>query len=82
MSAVILAPIPLAAIWFGEPWLAALAVLAAGVMAWEWGRLCQRGALRNSGYLLICVVVAAVIAGASRGVADGIGVACLGAVVV
>jgi phosphatidate cytidylyltransferase len=82
VSAVVLAPVPLAAIWFGEPWLAALAVLAGGVMAWEWGRLCQRGALRNSGYLLICVVIAAVIAGASRGVGDGIGVACIGAVLV
>jgi phosphatidate cytidylyltransferase len=82
MSAVVLAPIPLAAIWFGEPWLGMLAVVAGGVMAWEWGRLCQRGALRNSGYLLICVIVAAVIAGASRNVADGIGMACIGAVFV
>jgi phosphatidate cytidylyltransferase len=82
VSAAVLAPVPLAAIWFGGPWLALLAVVAGGVMAWEWSRLCQRRALRNSGYLLICVVVAAVTAGASRGVADGIGIACLGAVFV
>lgn len=82
VSGAVLAPVPLAAIWFGEPWLALLATLAGGVMAWEWGRLCQRGVLRNSGYLLICVIVAAVIAGAGRGVRDGIGIACVGAVLV
>ncbi len=49
ISAVILAPVPLAAIWFGPPWLALLATFAAAVMAWEWGRLCQSGAWGRSG---------------------------------
>ncbi len=43
LSALGLAPLPVAAIWFGEPWLALLTALAAAVMAWEWGRLCRRG---------------------------------------
>jgi phosphatidate cytidylyltransferase len=82
VSGVVLAPIPLAAIWFGEPWLAALAALAGGLMAWEWGRLCQRRAWSGSGELLIGIVAAAVIAGASRGVVDGVAIAVVGAVLV
>ncbi|HTV45247.1 MAG TPA: phosphatidate cytidylyltransferase [Stellaceae bacterium] len=39
-SALMLAPLPIAAIWFGMPWLALLAAAAAAIMAWEWGRLC------------------------------------------
>ncbi len=41
MSALVLAPLPIAAIWFGGIWLALLTALAAAVMAWEWGRLCR-----------------------------------------
>lgn len=82
MSAAVLAPIPLAAIWFGEPWLAALSALAGGVMAWEWGRLCQGRSWSGSGGLLIGVVVAAVIVGASRGVVEGVTVAVVGAALV
>jgi len=44
MSALALAPLPLAAIWFGGAWLALLTIFAGAVMAWEWGRLC-RGAV-------------------------------------
>ena len=42
-SALALAPLPIAAIWFGGVWLALLTGLAAAVMAWEWGRLCRGG---------------------------------------
>lgn len=70
---------PLAAIWFGEPWLAVLAALAGAVMAWEWGRLCQGRAWSGSGGLLIGIVVAAVVVGASRGVAAGVALAAVGA---
>jgi phosphatidate cytidylyltransferase len=42
-SALALAPLPIAAIWFGAPWLALLTAFAAAVMAWEWGRLCRGG---------------------------------------
>jgi phosphatidate cytidylyltransferase len=82
VSAAVLAPIPLAAIWFGEPWLAVLAALAGGGMAWEWGRLCQDRAWSGSGGLLIGIVVGAVIVGASRGVAEGVAVAGIGSALV
>jgi hypothetical protein len=79
VSAAVLAPIPLAAIWFGEPWLAVLAAFAGGGMAWEWSRLCLRGAWGLSGWVLIAIVVAAVAAGAARGVASGVVIAAIGA---
>jgi phosphatidate cytidylyltransferase len=41
VSAVALAPLPVAAIWFGGVWLALLAIVASALMAWEWGRLCR-----------------------------------------
>jgi phosphatidate cytidylyltransferase len=82
VSAAVLAPVPLAAIWFGEPWLAMLAALAGGVMAWEWGRLCQGRARSGSGGLVIGIVAAAVVAGASAGVVYGVAVAVGGAALV
>src|SRR5208282_343903 len=42
LSAMALAPFPIAAIWFGSPWLPLLTALAGAVMAWEWGRLWVR----------------------------------------
>ncbi len=61
-SAVALAPIPVAAIWFGWPWLPLLTGVAAAVMAWEWGRLCRRGHFGQTGIVLVSVVLAAVAA--------------------
>lgn len=60
LSAVALAPFPIAAIWFGSPWLPLLTALAAAVMAWEWGRLCRRGHFGHTEIVLIGVVLAAV----------------------
>lgn len=82
VSGAVLAPVPLAAIWFGEPWLAMLAAAAGAGMAWEWGRLCQGRAWSGSGELLMAIVVAAVMLGAGRGVVDGVAVAVVGAVFV
>ena len=42
-SALVLAPIGLAAAWFGPPLLSVVVAVAAGLMAWEWGRLCRIG---------------------------------------
>src|SRR5579883_1794585 len=41
ISALVLAPLPLLAIWLGGPWLVLLTALVGAVMAWEWGRLCR-----------------------------------------
>jgi phosphatidate cytidylyltransferase len=65
VSALALAPLPLAAIWFGGVWLALITGLAGAVMAWEWSRLC-RGAVAGQcvpglpEIALVGVVVAAV----------------------
>jgi phosphatidate cytidylyltransferase len=59
-SALVLAPLPVAAIWFGWPWLPLLTGAAAAVMAWEWGRLCRGGHFGQTGIVLVAVVLAAV----------------------
>jgi len=64
LSGLALAPIPIAAIWFGSPWLPLLTAAAAGVMAWEWGRLCGDGDFGQTGVILVGVVLAAVAAAA------------------
>ncbi len=64
LSAVTLAPFPIAAIWFGWPWLPLLTAIAAAVMAWEWGRLCRRGQFGQTGIVLVAVVLAVVAAAA------------------
>jgi phosphatidate cytidylyltransferase len=43
ISALVLAPPALAAVWLGRPWLPLLVLLGAAGMGWEWGRLCGRG---------------------------------------
>jgi phosphatidate cytidylyltransferase len=60
LSGLALAPLPIAAIWFGSPWLPLLTAAAAAVMAWEWGRLCRRGHFGQTGIVLVGVVLAAV----------------------
>ncbi|MBV8889936.1 MAG: phosphatidate cytidylyltransferase [Alphaproteobacteria bacterium] len=87
VSALALAPFPIAAIWFGSPWLPLLTVLAAAVMAWEWGRLCRRQSVRQggmelSGMVLLGVVVAVVAAAAMIPVAFALALAVAGAGVV
>lgn len=64
LSGLALAPLPIAAIWFGWPWLPLLTALAAAVMAWEWSRLCRQGRFGAEGALLVAVVEAAVAAAA------------------
>ena len=61
LSALALAPLPIAAIWFGPPWLPLLTALAGAVMAWEWGRLCRRGRFGATGIVLVGVVLAAIV---------------------
>jgi phosphatidate cytidylyltransferase len=68
-SALALAPLPIAAIWFGGAWLAVLTGAAGAVMAWEWGRLCRGwnadrftagpAELELVGIVVVAVVIAA-----------------------
>jgi phosphatidate cytidylyltransferase len=83
VSALVLAPLPIAAIWFGPPWLPLLTAMAAAVMAWEWARLCRRGAsgtneLAASGAVLVAAVVGAVATAAFAQVALAFAVAAAG----
>jgi phosphatidate cytidylyltransferase len=79
LSALVLAPLPIIAIWLGGPFLPILTVAAAIVMAWEWGRLCGGG---TGGPVLIGVVAVAVIAASLEGIWAGILLALAGAVLV
>jgi phosphatidate cytidylyltransferase len=86
LSALVLAPIAIAAAWFGWPWLAIVAAIAGAVMAWEWACLCRAGRIGVSGMVLIGAVLAAIgaaaAAQAAAGVALAIGVSLLGAAIV
>jgi phosphatidate cytidylyltransferase len=82
LSAAALAPFPLAAVWFGWPWLPLLTAIAAVVMAWEWGRLCREGHFGQTGILLVGVVLVTVAAAALASPGLGLGIALLGAVIV
>ncbi len=63
-SALVLAPPILAALYFGPPYSHLLILVGAGLMAWEWAKLCNEGLLDLPAYLVIGSVVAAVAAGA------------------
>lgn len=67
LSALVLAPIALAAVWIGPPLLSALVVLAGAGMAWEWGRLCHRGKGGAALAILIGLVGASVTSAALDG---------------
>jgi len=80
LSALVLAPLPIIAIWFGGPLLSVLTLAASIIMAWEWGRLC--GAPDVGGLALITVVAAAVVAASFGAPAVGALLAICGAAVV
>jgi phosphatidate cytidylyltransferase len=76
LSALVLAPIGLAAAWFGPPLLSVVVAIAAGLMAWEWGRLCRTGAPILTG--IVVIVVASVIAATLGTPRIGLAIAVLG----
>jgi phosphatidate cytidylyltransferase len=87
VSGLVLAPIPIAAIWFGPPWLPILTALAAAVMAWEWARLCRHGisgsdAMTASGFVLVAAVAGVVAAAALTHAEFALGATALGALLV
>jgi phosphatidate cytidylyltransferase len=82
LSALVLAPIAVAAAWFGRPWLPILTAMAGAAMAWEWARMCREGQLGASGVGLIGIVLGAIAAGAAAGVALALAASLLGAAIV
>jgi phosphatidate cytidylyltransferase len=79
---LVLAPLPLIAIWLGGPFLTALTMIAAVVMSWEWGHLCGGNESGAGGLFLIAAVALAVIGAAWVGILAGAGIALCGAAVV
>jgi phosphatidate cytidylyltransferase len=82
LSALVLAPIAVGAVWFGSPWLPILTAIAAAGMAWEWARLCRGGRVGTTGAVLIAAVLVAIIAAVTAGIGPAIAVAAVAAAVV
>jgi phosphatidate cytidylyltransferase len=82
LSALVLAPLAIAAAWFGWPWLPLVTALAGAVMAWEWARLCNRGRLGASGVVLIGAVLASIAAASAAQTGVGLVVSAIAALVV
>jgi phosphatidate cytidylyltransferase len=81
-SALVLAPLAVAAAWVGWPWLPLVTALAGAGMAWEWARLCRAGAVGASGIVLVGTALAATAAAATVGIAGGLGLGVLGSAAV
>jgi phosphatidate cytidylyltransferase len=79
---LVLAPIAVAAAWFGSPWLPIVTAVAAAGMAWEWARLCRGGGVGVSGAVLVLAVVLAVVTAATAGVVAAVVVCGIGVPVV
>lgn len=82
LSALVIAPPALAAVWFGWPWLPVLVMAAAAAMSWEWARLCGVGWSSRTGLTIILTAVAAVLAVATGRAELASGVAIAGSALV
>lgn len=69
LSALLLAPPVLAALWYGSPWSDALLLICGVIMIWEWARMCGARSVGWLEAISIAAVVAAVTTGALYGVA-------------
>jgi len=82
VSALVLAPPVLAALYFGPPFSDLFVILAAAIMAWEWSTICGGATLTVARWAAIATVVAAVVLGAFRLVELSSWVAIAGAMTV
>jgi phosphatidate cytidylyltransferase len=80
-SAVVLAPVALAAAWLGPPLLSLLVACAAAGMAWEWTRLCRGGRSDKGDWLVIFLIVASVVTAAFGAAAAGVVIGLVGSAV-
>ncbi|MDJ0607474.1 MAG: phosphatidate cytidylyltransferase [Kiloniellales bacterium] len=62
VSALLLGPSVLLLTFLGWPYFGLMATVLAGVLAWEWSRICGAGELTRAGYLSVAAVVAALSA--------------------
>jgi phosphatidate cytidylyltransferase len=57
LSALVLAPPVLAAIYFGPPYSDVLAIVCGALMGWEWARLCSHGQVDAAVVSAVCVAL-------------------------
>jgi phosphatidate cytidylyltransferase len=82
VSALILVPVTLGAVWRGWPvWDLVVGTMGA-LMAWEWARLCGGGRLSNVGWATVLVAPIVVAVGATAGVHAGLAVIGVGTLTV
>lgn len=81
LSSLVLAPLALAAIIFGTPWVDGFMVLCAMLMAWEWSHLCNRGEGNGRALLLVLVTLCVVAASAAGSFGVALAVGGIGTVV-
>lgn len=65
LSAALLAPPVLAAVYFGSPWYELCIMTGVLAMAWEWSRMCNGGAFGAVGWVLVAGLTASVSAAAA-----------------
>src|ERR1051325_3829774 len=82
LSALVLAPIAVAAVWFGWPWLPLVTLIAGAGMAWEWARLCGAGSDGTIVAVLIAAIVLAIAAASIGKIAFAVGLSLGGGVIV
>jgi phosphatidate cytidylyltransferase len=79
VSAAVMIPLALAAVWFGPPYVT-LIVAAAGLgMAWEWGRVAAPGRFGIREAAVIVAVMAAIAGAAGRAYPAALAAALIGA---
>ncbi len=82
LSALVLVPVALGALFAGGAWFDAMVLVMVGAMAWEWRRLCAGGKFDAVGWLFAIGVLASVGAVPLFGLAGAFGVGALTAAAV
>jgi len=82
VSALVMAPAALLALYAGGAWFVALVLAMVGAMAWEWRRLCTGGSFDLAGWMFCAGVLAAVGAVPLWSLTGALGIAALAAAAV
>jgi phosphatidate cytidylyltransferase len=82
LSALVMAPVAIAAVWLGGAWFALLVVAAAGIMGWEWARLSAAGASEGVPRLMTLAPPLAALAAALGWFVAGAALGALGSALV
>ena len=79
ISALILAPMAVAAIYAGEPYFEIVLVGGAVAMAWEWDRICGQQKFRASGWVMAACLLGAVVSAWLRRYDSALAIVAIGA---